>query len=84
MSTETEADDERTVVIEVDEAAVPHLQVERQGDTLRIGLEPGVGLMGDMTLRAEVTMPTLTGLAASGALYTGAQGPLQAVLIAIR
>jgi hypothetical protein len=55
------------VVIEVDEAVVPHLRVEKQGNTLRIGLEPGVSLMGNVTLRGEVTMPTLTGLAASGA-----------------
>jgi hypothetical protein len=55
------------VVVEVDQAAVPHLRITKQGDTLQIGLEPGVSLIGNVTLRAEVTMPTLTGLSASGA-----------------
>lgn len=56
------------VVIEVDEAVLPHLQVDRQGSTLRIGIEPGWRIFsGPTTLRAEVTMPRLAGLTASGA-----------------
>lgn len=64
------------VVLEVDEAAVDHLQVEKQGNTLRIGLERGVSMMGSVTLRGEVTLPTLTGVSASGAsevAFTGFQ-----------
>jgi hypothetical protein len=63
------------VVIEVDEAVLPHLQVDRQGSTLRIGIEPGWRIFrGPTTLRAEVTMPELSGLTASGASRVSLSG----------
>lgn len=55
------------VTIAVDEVAVPHLRITKEGNTLQIGLEPGFHLLGDMTLRGEVTLPALRGLTASGA-----------------
>ncbi len=63
------------VVIEVDEAVLPHLQVDRQGSTLRIGIEPGWRIFrGPTTLRAEVTLPQLAGLTASGASRVNLSG----------
>jgi hypothetical protein len=59
--------DDFRVVVEVDEAALPFLRTTKQGNALQIGLEPGVSFIGNVTLRAEVTMPTLSGLSASGA-----------------
>jgi hypothetical protein len=55
------------VIVEVDEAALPYLRTTKQGNALQIGLEPGVSFIGNVTLRAEVTMPMLSGLSASGA-----------------
>lgn len=67
--------DSYRVVIEVDEAVLPHLQVDRQGSTLRIGIEPGWRIFsGPTTLRAEVTMPELAGLTASGASRVNLSG----------
>ncbi|RIK36162.1 MAG: hypothetical protein DCC55_28165 [Chloroflexi bacterium] len=63
------------VVVEVDEAVLPHLQVDRVGNTLRIGIVPGWRIFrGPTTLRAEVTMPTLAGLTASGAARVDLSG----------
>jgi hypothetical protein len=60
--------DDFLVTVLIDDNLEEHLQLERQGDTLRIGLEPGhPSNLGDTTLEAEVTMPELTGLALSGA-----------------
>jgi hypothetical protein len=59
--------DSYQVTIEVDEAAVPYLRVEQQGDTLQIGLGPTMSLMGNLRLRGDVTLPALSGLEASGA-----------------
>lgn len=73
------------VVIEVDEAALPHLQVDRQGNTLRIGIEPGWRIFsGRTTLRAEVTMPALAGLTASGASRVNLSGFDSAAALEIR
>jgi hypothetical protein len=56
---------EFSVVIRVDENIVEYLQVEKVGDTLKIGLEENRGYSVS-TLQAEITMPTLTGLEVSG------------------
>lgn len=66
--------DDYQVTIEVDEAAVPYLRVEQQGDTLQISLAPMVNTMGNLRLRAEVTLPALRSLAASGASQVALSG----------
>lgn len=54
------------VAVTVDDNLVQeHLKVELDGDTLHIGLEP-LWNYHDVTLRARVAMPRLTGLEASG------------------
>lgn len=57
--------DEFSVVIRVDDNLVEYLQVEKVGDTLKIGLE-GNRIYGNSTLQANVTLPSLTGLDVSG------------------
>jgi hypothetical protein len=64
-----------SVAISVDEKVVPYLDVTVQGDTLRIGLKPGVSLSGAIgPLKATVAMPKLTGLNLSGATRTTIDG----------
>lgn len=55
------------VVIRVDEAVAPRLRVVKEGDTLQIGLAPGLRIVGSAALTAQVTMPRLAGVSASGA-----------------
>jgi hypothetical protein len=51
------------VVLEMDENVLAHVQVTQEGETLRIGLDPTESYqMEDIHMRAEVTMPSLTGL----------------------
>ena len=58
------------VVIRIDDNLVQHLQVVKQGATLKIGLKPGRGYnIRNATREAEVTMPVLTGLELSGASH---------------
>lgn len=61
--------DAYAVVIRIDDNLQEHLQVEQQGRTLSIGLDadPGFGFMNS-TLEADITMPSLVGLEASGAV----------------
>jgi hypothetical protein len=59
--------EEFSVVIRVDDNLVEQLQVEKFGSTLKIGLKPGVSMVSNATLEAEITMPELTGLDLSGA-----------------
>jgi hypothetical protein len=56
-----------SVVIRIDDNLVEHLQVEKQGSTLKIGLKPDVSIVSNATLEAEITMPELAGLDLSGA-----------------
>jgi hypothetical protein len=65
--------DTYSVVITVDDNLVDHLDVSKRGDTLYVGID-NVSLLGDATLRAKITMPTLEGLAASGATKVTATG----------
>jgi len=56
------------VVVRVDDNLVEHLEVVKQGDTLKIAMEPDpLRNVRDATMEAEVTMPELTGLELSGA-----------------
>ena len=51
------------VVLDMDKNLLDHVQVTQEGATLRIGLDPSEGYhVEDIQMRAEVTMPTLTGL----------------------
>jgi Putative auto-transporter adhesin, head GIN domain len=61
------------VSVTVDDNIVQHLRVEVDGDTLRIGLEPGYDYVGT-TLSATVTMPSLTALEVTGAAKADVSG----------
>jgi hypothetical protein len=55
------------VVIRVDDNIVEHLNVDKRGSTLRIGLKPTTSYtILDATMEAEVTMPELSELELSG------------------
>jgi len=63
------------VIIRVDDNLLQHLQVVKQGDTLKIGLKPGqIYSIRNATMQAEVTMPELTGLDLSGASHATITG----------
>jgi hypothetical protein len=62
------------VTIRVDDNILDLVDVSKEGDTLRIGLEQGVSLRGDVTLEAEITMPELEGLELSGASKASVSG----------
>jgi hypothetical protein len=52
-----------SVVLEMDENVLDHVQVTREGEILRVGLDPSESYqMENIHMRAEITMPTLTGL----------------------
>lgn len=56
------------VVIRIDDNLRQYLRVVKRGSTLEIGLEPGrLTSVGRATLEAEITMPELTRIEASGA-----------------
>ena len=55
------------VVIRVDDNLVEHLDITKQGSTLKIGLKPNRNyIVRNATMEAEVTMPELVGLDLSG------------------
>jgi hypothetical protein len=66
-------DDKYAVVVTLDDNLVEHLVAQVDGDTLRIGLDPAYRYSGQ-SLRATVTMPTMTGLSASGAAFARVLG----------
>ncbi len=55
------------VIITADDNVWDDLMVTKSGDTLKIGLEPGLNSVQNATLEAEVSMPALTGAHVSGA-----------------
>jgi hypothetical protein len=57
-----------SVVVSIDDNLVEYLQVIKEGNTLRIGLDRGRNY-SNMHATAEVTMPELTGLELSGATH---------------
>lgn len=65
FNVEVNQGDEFSVLIRVDDNLVEYLQVEKVGDTLKIGLEQN-RVYGPSSLQAEITMPSLTGLEVSG------------------
>ena len=66
--------DKHSVTVSVNENLVERLDVDVSDDTLRIYLKPGIGITGNATLKAKVTMPELTGLDLSGATRTTLAG----------
>jgi hypothetical protein len=59
--------DSYRVVIRVDDNFQPHLVVKKDGDALRLGLEPGYTYnVRNNMLKAEVTMPELSAVSLSG------------------
>jgi hypothetical protein len=65
--------DTYSVVVTVDDNLVDHLDVSKRGDTLYVGMD-NVSLLGEATLRAKITVPTLEGLQTSGASKVTATG----------
>jgi len=63
-----------SVVIRADDNLVEHLQVVKQGSTLKIGLKPNSPDLQGATLQAEITMPELTGLDMSGSSHVTITG----------
>jgi hypothetical protein len=67
FSVEITQGDNFEVLIHVDDNLVEHLNVVKQGSTLKIGLKPTTSYtILDATMEAEVTMPELIGLELSG------------------
>jgi hypothetical protein len=57
-----------SVVITIDDNLEQYLEVSQDGDTLKVGLEPGLMLsLRNTTMQARITMPELTGVNGSGA-----------------
>jgi len=64
-----------SVIVRVDDNLVEHLNVVKQGSTLKIGLKPNLNYnVQNATLDAEVTMPALSGVEASGSSDVTATG----------
>ena len=64
-----------SVVVTIDENLVEYLDVEKQGDTLIVGMKPSLRFnLRDGEMRAVVSMPELTGLDLSGATRTTVAG----------
>ena len=63
-----------SVIIHVDDNLVEHLEVVKQGGTLKIGLKPNSPDIRSATLQVEVTMPELTGLDMSGSSHATITG----------
>ena len=65
--------DSFSVDVSIDDNLVEYLRVEKQGSTLKIGLEPGPNYLSTHAT-AEVTLPELTGLELSGASHGTVSG----------
>jgi hypothetical protein len=60
------------VIIRVDDNLIEHMQVVKDGSTLKIGLKPGRSFrLENATLEADVTMPELTGADLAGGGHLG-------------
>jgi hypothetical protein len=67
--------DSYDVVIRIDDNLQQYLDARVQGRTLVIGLKPNVGFnFGMTTLEADITMPAIVGLNASGASHATLSG----------
>jgi hypothetical protein len=63
-----------SIIIRVDDNVLELLDVSKVGGTLRLRLEPGTSLRGDVTLEATITMPVLESLRLSGASKANVSG----------
>jgi hypothetical protein len=70
---EITAADGYLVEVTVDDNVMDRLQVEQQGRTVKIGLKPFTSV-SNAHLQARISLPTLTGLAASGASRASVTG----------
>jgi hypothetical protein len=66
--------DSFSVTVRVDNDLLDRLDVSKDGDTLRLRLEPRDGVEGDVTLEASITMPDLDSLELSGATRANVSG----------
>jgi hypothetical protein len=63
------------VEVTVDDNLEQYLDVSKQGDTLKVGLKPGLGLtLNRITMQATITMPKLRGVDGSGASQVSLEG----------
>ena len=65
--------DSYSVIITADDNLFEHIQVSQAGETLTVGVKPLSGYLSG-TLKAEITMPALTGLDLSGATRGSVEG----------
>jgi hypothetical protein len=63
-----------SVTMRVDDNILDLLDVSKEGNTLRLRLERGVRLFGDVTLEASITMPELESLELGGASKASVSG----------
>ncbi len=65
--------DQIALTIEADEAVMPYLTSEIQGETLELGIEDGVSITGTATIKYHLTVTTLSGVTLSGLMevHTG-------------
>lgn len=67
--------DEYAVSVTANENMFEYIEVKQSGDKLEIGMKPMVGItFGNVTLKAEVSLPELRGLDVSGASEASALG----------
>jgi hypothetical protein len=66
--------DSFAVTVRADDNIMDLVDVSKVGDTLRLRLERGVSLRGNVTLEADITMPKLDGLNLSGASSASVSG----------
>ncbi len=74
-----------SVVITIDDNLEKYLKVVKEGDTLKVYLEMGASfsLRGSNVLKAEITLPELTGINASGASTVTVTGFKSAKALAV-
>jgi len=63
-----------SVSVTADSNRMKHIEVTKEGDTLKIGLDSSAGLLSFLTLKATITMPDLRSLNLSGASNGTVQG----------
>ena len=66
--------DSYSVEISANEKIFDHINALKSGDTLKIGMKPHLGIRGNITLEAKITMPILKSLSLSGASRGTAKG----------
>ncbi len=57
-----------------DDNVMPHVQVSKEGTSLKFGLQPGKNYQLKTPLKAEITLPKLVGLESSGASRSTLKG----------